>query len=74
MNVLPSKIFEIFRDSLFKKVCYNVKDHKIIYLIVDRFLKDSLKGKIREERRIGYPCSFDDSTKLSAKFHFIRIW
>ena len=67
-DVLHCNIFEEFTDYQYKKVSYNLKDHKRIYLIVDKFLKDSLKRKIRDEKRISSPCLFDGSTKLPVKF------
>ena len=52
MDVIYRNIFEEFTDSQYKKVSYNLKDHKRIYLIVYKFLKDNLKRKIGDEMRL----------------------
>ena len=41
-----------------------------IDLMVDRYLKYSVKGKLRDELGVRCRLLFDDSTRLPAKFHF----
>ena len=64
MDIIYCNIFEEFTDSK-----NNPKDHKRIYLIVNKFLKDNLKRKTGDGRRIASLCLFNGSIKLPAKFH-----